>query len=427
MRFGSRVFGRTGAVICAVCLIAVVLLATSPLVRPAQATAGAPQRTTTPMTTWAADGAWLQRLIFLYASGDAPIQQAALAAGHAAGLHDAETARVSAAVRAAWVALMSADPASLGRPGYAPNRAGQQRVLGGLRATLHAIAGSRYNALLATTQRTFAQVSSPGWLQSQGLTQQSQSGPPANGAFVLVWATSFSIPNPPRPGAYVALPDAYIKYANLGLNTAIPSFYRRYYLQVPGTRFGPPYTVDIANAGGVVVARSVFIADVGPWNEDDNWWDPFEPTALIAPGCPVSSSLVSSQSLANAQVDSICPGPRNWRRVAYYLLYQHAGLPFFNPSGYRPTGSYRDATKWPAILPRNCPESAGASVNYDGSHCGATIGGYNANNGAWLRDGTYQSPITNQSAIDLSPEVDQALGWTWPSSGSIKVNVGRLP
>jgi hypothetical protein len=166
---------------------------------------------------------------------------------------------------------------------------------------------------------------------------------------------------------------------------------------------------------------------VGPWNEDDNWWDTFEPHALIASGCPVSSTLVSSQSLANAQVDSICPGLRNWRRIAYYLLYQHAGLPFFNPSGYNPSGSYRDATNWPAVLPQDCPESAGASVNYDGVVCGAYSGGYNAHHGAWLRDGTYNSPVLNQSAIDLSPQVDQALGWTWPSSGFIKVNVGRLP
>ncbi|HEV2456935.1 MAG TPA: hypothetical protein VGS80_01110, partial [Ktedonobacterales bacterium] len=103
------------------------------------------------------------------------------------------------------------------------------------------------------------------------------------------------------------------------------------------------------------------------------------------------------------------------------------GLPFFNPSGYSPSGSYRDATNWPGILPRDCPESAGASVNYDGVVCGGYPGGYNAHNGAWLRDGAYNSPVLTQSAIDLSPQVDQALGWTWPSSGFIKVNVGGLP
>jgi hypothetical protein len=426
MRFAPRVFSRMGAVICSLCLIVVVLLASSPLVRQAQATAGA-RRTITSMTTWVADGAWFQRLIFLYASGDAPIQQAALASGRTAGLRDVETARVSAAVRAAWIALMSADPATLGRPDVAPNLAGQQHALGKLRATLRAVAGSRYNALLGATERTFAQATSPDWLRLQGLTQTSQPGRPAPGSLVFVYATSFSIPNPPRPGAYVALPDAFVKIANLGLVSSIPSVYQRFYLAAPRNGFVPYYTVDIANLQGTPVARNVFIADVGPWNEDDNWWDIFEPRPVIASGCPVSSKLVSSQSLTNAQVDSICPGLRNWRRVAYYLLYQHAGLPFFNPSGYKPSGSYSDATNWPAVLPQDCPESAAASVNYDGVVCGAYPGGYNAHNGAWLRDGTYNSPVLNQSAIDLSPQVDQALGWTWPSSGFIKVNVGRLP
>jgi hypothetical protein len=257
MRFAPRVFSRTGAVTCAVCLIAVALLATSPLVRPAQATATA-QHTASTMNTWVADGAWFQRLIFLYASGDAPIQQAALGAGRTAGLRDVDTARVSAAVRAAWIALMSADPATLGRPGAAPYLTGQQRALGKLRAALRAIAGSRFNALLAATERTFAQATSPDWLRLQGLTQSSQprsfslagrnsgslTGRPAPGGLVFVYATSFSIPTPPRPGAYVALPDAFVKFANLGLVNSIPSVYRRFYLVAPRNGFVPYYTVD---------------------------------------------------------------------------------------------------------------------------------------------------------------------------------------
>ncbi|HEY6285574.1 MAG TPA: hypothetical protein VIX20_07930 [Ktedonobacteraceae bacterium] len=51
----------------------------------------------------------------------------------------------------------------------------------------------------------------------------------------------------------------------------------------------------------------------------------------------------------------------------------------------------------------------------------------NANNGAWLRAGTFNKGIANQSSIDLSPAVNKALGWVYPSSGLIKVNVSGLP
>jgi hypothetical protein len=112
--------------------------------------------------------------------------------------------------------------------------------------------------------------------------------------------------------------------------------------------------------------------------------------------------------------------------VYYYLLYTHNGLPFFQPSGYSPSGNFTDG-KWPTALPRGCSESAGASVNNDGITCGGAPDGYNTNNGAWLRAGTFEKGITNQSSIDLSPAVNKALGWTYPSSGLIKVNVSALP
>jgi hypothetical protein len=66
-------------------------------------------------------------------------------------------------------------------------------------------------------------------------------------------------------------------------------------------------------------------------------------------------------------------------------------------------------------------------VNNDGITCGGGPVGYNANNGAWLRAGTFNKGIANQSSIDLSPAVNKALGWVYPSSGLIKVNVSGLP
>ena len=222
-----------------------------------------------------------------------------------------------------------------------------------------------------------------------------------------------------------------MKYANLGQTSNIPTIYQPYYTATPSQ----PYTVDIATPAGTMVAPAVPALDVGPWNEDDNWWDPFRPTATVPASCPVSSQLVSPTSLSNALVDSVCPGPApslegvrgNWRRVAYYLLYKHGGLPFFQPASYMPTGSFMDTTNWPAALPMFCPESAPASTVDFGFNCAPGLANYNANAGAWARSGTFNNPILNQSAIDLSPAVNAALGWKYPSSGFIVVSVSRLP
>ena len=384
----------------------------------------------TSATTWAQDGAWFQQMIYLYASGNTPIQSAAAATLTQAGLSSADTVRVSSDVRAAWTQLMTTDPASLGRVGAKPNRAGQQATLGALRASLRSIAGSRYSAFIAASAKTYATISTPRWLQTHGLLPKTTM--PAG--FVGVYATSFLIPVKrgellPRQWAngYVALPDAYLKFANLGMGGSIPSLYQPYYLPSGFSPSGTPYTVDIADSNGTIVAQHVLIADVGPWNEDDNWWDPVKTTTTIPSGCPIASALHSSSSLANPAVDGICPGTSNWRRVYYYLLYQHVSLPFFQSAAYNPTGSFADATNWPVILPQNCAESSAASVNNDNVACATPYAGYNGNNGAWLRGGVYDGPVLNQAGIDLGPTADTQLGWTWPSSGFIQVNTSRLP
>jgi hypothetical protein len=325
---------------------------------------------------------------------------------------------------------MTADPASLGRVGVAPNRAGQQTALDGLRTQLQGIAGAHYSALLTQTAATYASVTAPGWLASHGLLPRGA----APAGYVGVYATSFLIPVKrgeilPRQWAngYVALPDAYLKYANLGMNGSIPAIYQAGYLPSGFSPSGTPYTVDIATSGGAVVAHNVLVADVGPWNEDDNWWDPVKTDTTIPGGCPVSGTLHSASSLANPAVDGICPGTSNWRRVYYYLLYQHYALPFFQPGAYSPSGSFAEGTNWPVALPQNCAEASAASVNNDNVACATPYSGYNANNGAWLRGGSYDGPVLNQAGIDLGPAEDTALGWTWPSSGYVQVNTSRLP
>lgn len=396
--------------------------------------------------SWSAETAWMQRMIYLYASGNAPIQAAALDAGSRSGLTASQVQSVSKAVRAAWVQLMTADPASVGRVGVAPKPAAQRQVLNSLRAAVYAAAGPHYATFLTVTDATYTETTSPDWLAARGLgpatpatptspaSGAAPNGPPNPGHWVLpyvgVYATSFSIPgrsdpyvSPPIGIGYVALPDAYLKFAELGQSGSIPDIYRPFYAATSS----PPYTVDIYTGAGQTAAFRVPIADVGPWNEDDNWWDPTNTSTTLPGTCPVSTTLVSPNALTNAAVDGICPSTRNWRRIYYYLLYQHVALPFFQPSGYKPSGTFADTTAWPPVLPLNCPEASAASINNDGITCVSGLAGYNGNAGSWLRDGTYDSPVLNQSGIDLSPALNQALGWTWPSSGFIRVAVSRLP
>src|SRR5579875_54150 len=354
------------------------------------------------MQEWAQNGAWFQRMIYLYASGMPPIQQAALSAGAQAKLTTSQVASVTQAVRTTWVSLMRIDPATLGRMGAHPNIAGQWRALMGLRSTLAHIAGSHITAFYAASGRVYAQVSQYSWLIAH--LPHAHSITKTFGDYALIYATAFSIPNTPTSEQYVALPDVYLKYANLGEGSLIPTPYQSAY------QVGANYTVDVVSAYGLGEARRIPILDDGPWNEDDNWWDQMNPSATLASDCPVASSTLSGAT-TNAQVDGICPGARDWRRVAYYLLYQHGGLPFFQTTSYKPSGSFSNGTNWPTTLAQNCPESVLASINNDAAPCGNT--GYNNHNGAWLRDGTVQSPILNQAGIDLSPATDASLGWVW--------------
>src|SRR5262249_44425802 len=149
------------------------------------------------------------------------------------------------------------------------------------------------------------------------------------------------------------------------------------------------WTVTIANTSGSRSVANVLITDAGPWNEDDNWWDPNGTSTTLAPSCPVSATLVAPGATSNALVNGICPsgtGPStgtNLRRIYYYLLYQHNGLPFFQPNGYAPSGGFADGTAWPSALAQDCSEAAAASKNNDGITCYTGASAYNITNGGW--------------------------------------------
>ncbi len=363
----------------------------------------------------------MENLIFVWASGNAPIQQKALQICQTDHISTRSCAQISEEVRSTWLDLMQVDPASLGRVGVQENPAGRAQVYEVLAGKLSSLTQGKESLLLAQTQQTLQQLNA--------FVQQANNHLISAGTTsYTVWATSFtqrSLPNGLKPKAspYVALPDAYLKYANWGNISNIASIYQPYYTP-NGTK--TTWSVTISSTDGSRNISNVLVTDVGPWNEDDNWWDANGTIATLPSSCPVSSTLIAPDATSNPLVNGICPNGKNLRRIYYYLLYTHNGLPFFQPSGYSPSGNFSDGN-WPTAIPQGCSESAVASVNKDGITCGGGPNGYNAHNGGWLRGGTYAKGITNQSSIDVSPAVDKALGWTYPSSGLIQVNVSGLP
>jgi hypothetical protein len=366
----------------------------------------------------------LHALFFVWASGTPAVEQAAAQDCIQLHLTASQCQSVSHAVRTAWLDLADRDPVAVGRPNAVPNLTGRGQALDALGTQLATITNGHVAALLSATAATNAQISQPQWIQEHVANAQAL---PAG--TVLVWATSYtqrSLPNGlnAKRSPYAALPDAYLKFANWGLLSNIPSIYQPYYAPTGGTAH---WSVNVANASGSGSVANVLIADVGPWNEDDNWWDTNGTSTTLPANCPVSAMRVAPDATSNALVNGICPNGANLRRIYYYLLYQHVGLPFFGSAGYAPSGNFADGTAWPIALAQYCSEAAAGSKNNDGITCYSGTTRYNNTNGGWLRNNTYDAGITNQSSIDLSPAIDKALGWVYPSSGLVQVTVGGLP
>ncbi len=413
---GQRALRRVSVILTALALLASLLVFGAQRRAAAGAVAGAEQASVTLHD--------LHALIFVWASGTPAVQRVARQTCAQMRLTTPQCDGVSAAVRSGWLDLGTRDPAGLGRVDAVPNLRGRAEALSALAGQLAAATGGRTAALLAATDAAYSQISQPQWIA----TNVAGGGTLPAGT-VLVWATSYQQSSLPhglnaKKSPYAALPDAYLKFANWGTVSSIPSIDQPYYAPNGGTAH---WTVNIASADGARSVADVLVTDVGPWNEDDNWWDANGASTALPASCPVASSLIAPDATSNALVDGICPNGPNLRRLYYYLLYQHAGLPFFQSAGYAPSGSFRDGTAWPVGLAQECAESAAASVNNDGIACYGGPAGYNANNGGWLRGGTYDAPVLNQSSIDVSPAVDKALGWTYPSSGLVQVYVGGLP
>lgn len=71
-----------------------------------------------------------------------------------------------------------------------------------------------------------------------------------------VWATQY-VPNT-SGSVEVALPDKYLKWANFGWDD---------------TYDDPPYVVNVFSENYNTTLLGVSVDEVGPWNENDNYWD----------------------------------------------------------------------------------------------------------------------------------------------------------
>jgi hypothetical protein len=200
-------------------LVATIIVFFSLVIAIAPAVLAAPQS-----SVRALEPADMQNLIFVWASGTASIQQQALHICQTENISPGNCADISAEVRSAWLNLMQVDPASLGRIGVQENPAGRAQVYNLLAGKLSSLTQGKESILLAQTQQALQQVNASLQQVRNHLTAASYT----------VWATSFtqrSLPNGLRPkiSPYVALPDAYLKYANWGNISKIPSIYRPYY------------------------------------------------------------------------------------------------------------------------------------------------------------------------------------------------------
>lgn len=101
--------------------------------------------------------------------------------------------------------------------------------------------------------------------RDQWLKKQRSISTQANVSSLIVYATQFTA-NTTRE---VALPDQYVKFANIDWWSDIPDTVEPYYEN-------PPYTVNLRckKVGQPEYwAYNVLVREAGPWNKNDNYWD----------------------------------------------------------------------------------------------------------------------------------------------------------
>lgn len=145
--------------------------------------------------------------------------------------------------------------------------------------SLHTLLGSRYNGAVAWLRDWYAQdMAMRTQQQIQLVNSQKKSAAPANPLSRLfggaasgssyttleVYQTQFG-----SSGWDGALPDWDLKFATLGW-TCCPTPASPPYNT---TQYPSPYSFQLDNLSHSVSFGQVWTKDVGPWNEDDNYWD----------------------------------------------------------------------------------------------------------------------------------------------------------
>ena len=94
------------------------------------------------------------------------------------------------------------------------------------------------------------------WWENEREYRMNTIKPMADDNSIQVWATQYV---PTTSGAAeVALPDKYLKFANLGWDDTYPN---------------PDYLVDVRSISHSSNLAGIRVDEVGPWNENDNYWD----------------------------------------------------------------------------------------------------------------------------------------------------------
>ncbi|GAB6933309.1 hypothetical protein [Calditerricola satsumensis] len=100
------------------------------------------------------------------------------------------------------------------------------------------------------------------WLAEKRKKAKEEIGIMATDDRELVYATQYN----GYTENEIALPDKYVKFANLGRWGNIPDTIEPYYKN-------PPYTANVYYEPTNKAVLDVLVREVGPWNEDDNYWD----------------------------------------------------------------------------------------------------------------------------------------------------------
>ncbi len=126
------------------------------------------------------------------------------------------------------------------------------RIMTNTDKSLRKLLGSRYLDFRKGIRKWWSSEQ----LRVKQIKEQSEASTLSDAVYCNVYGTQYN----GNTNYEVALPDKYVKFANLGWPT-LPQYNNL------------PYTSDIYREENDSWVYRVTVREVGPWNEDDNYWD----------------------------------------------------------------------------------------------------------------------------------------------------------